>query len=166
MLEGGPVSRNVRRLSCSARRSASCQLTLKSSSFEVSMSVLGSKTVLTAPKRHFRSTPMNGHRQTDPVGPFRANTGSDRTSLGPGRPELLHHSFRTHAPARRAAAASSHSTRPFTDVLAHGAATDDSRAGWHFAFARQPTVQPVIFRDPLASLRPSSGRDRSFGQTI
>ena len=32
----------------------------------------GSKTVLTAPKRHFRSTPINGHRQTGPVGPIRA----------------------------------------------------------------------------------------------
>jgi hypothetical protein len=27
----------------------------------------GSKTVLTAPKRHFRSTPNNGHRQTGPA---------------------------------------------------------------------------------------------------
>src|ERR1017187_8239777 len=36
----------------------------------------GSKTVLTALKRHFRSTPNNGHQQTGPVGPFRANNGS------------------------------------------------------------------------------------------
>ena len=28
---------------------------------------LGSKAALTAPKRHFRSTPKNGHRQTDRV---------------------------------------------------------------------------------------------------
>src|SRR6266849_5741365 len=33
----------------------------------------GSKTVLTAPKRHFRVTPRNGHRQNGPVGPVRAN---------------------------------------------------------------------------------------------
>jgi hypothetical protein len=36
----------------------------------------GSKTVLTAPKHHFRSTPINGHRQTCPVGPVRAMNGS------------------------------------------------------------------------------------------
>jgi hypothetical protein len=33
-----------------------------------------SKTVLTAPKRHFPSTPNNGHHQADPVGPVRADT--------------------------------------------------------------------------------------------
>jgi len=33
----------------------------------------GSKPVLTAPKHHFRYTPINGHRQTGPVGPVRAN---------------------------------------------------------------------------------------------
>ena len=33
----------------------------------------GSKPVLTAPKRHFRSTPLNGHRETGPVGPVGAN---------------------------------------------------------------------------------------------
>jgi hypothetical protein len=38
------------------------------------------KTVLTAPKRHFRSTNMNGHRQTGPVGPFRATCGLTRRS--------------------------------------------------------------------------------------
>ena len=32
----------------------------------------GSKPVLAAPKRHFRSTPNNGHHQTAPAGPFRA----------------------------------------------------------------------------------------------
>jgi len=32
-----------------------------------------SKAVLTAPNNDFRSAPMNGHRQTGPVGPFRAN---------------------------------------------------------------------------------------------
>ena len=37
------------------------------------MSAGGSKTVLTAPKRDFRSTQNNGHRQTGPVGPFSAN---------------------------------------------------------------------------------------------
>jgi hypothetical protein len=37
---------------------------------------LGSKPVLTAPKRHFRSTPANGHRQTGPVGPVRATFGN------------------------------------------------------------------------------------------
>ena len=35
--------------------------------------LLGSTTVLTAPKRHFWSTPNNGHGQTAPVGPFSAN---------------------------------------------------------------------------------------------
>ena len=40
---------------------------------------LGSKTVLTAPKRYFRSTPNNGHHQTGPLGPVRANM------YGPGR---------------------------------------------------------------------------------
>jgi|SRR5258706_2822902 hypothetical protein len=34
---------------------------------------LGSETVLTAPKRHFRSTPNNGRHQTGPVGPVGAN---------------------------------------------------------------------------------------------
>jgi hypothetical protein len=32
----------------------------------------GSKTVMTAPKRYFRSTPNNGHHQTGPLGPVRA----------------------------------------------------------------------------------------------
>ncbi len=35
----------------------------------------GSKTVLTASKRRFRLTPINGHRQTGAVGPFRATSG-------------------------------------------------------------------------------------------
>ena len=34
----------------------------------------GSKTVLTAPKRHFCFNPINGHRQTGPVGPVGANS--------------------------------------------------------------------------------------------
>ncbi len=36
------------------------------------MAALRSKTVLTAPKRHFRFAPINGHHQTGPVGPVRA----------------------------------------------------------------------------------------------
>ena len=36
----------------------------------------GSTTVLTAPERRFRSTPMNGHHQVGPVGPVRANIRS------------------------------------------------------------------------------------------
>src|ERR1035441_3798607 len=32
------------------------------------------KTVLTAPKRHFCFNPINGHRQTGPVGPVGANS--------------------------------------------------------------------------------------------
>ena len=32
----------------------------------------GSKPVLTAPKRHFRSAPINGHRQIGPAGPLGA----------------------------------------------------------------------------------------------
>ena len=39
----------------------------------------GSTTVLTAPKRDFRSTPNNGQSQTDLVGPFGANKRSRRT---------------------------------------------------------------------------------------
>jgi hypothetical protein len=39
---------------------------------------VGSKTVLTAPKRHFRDTPINGHRQTDPACLKRANGGHER----------------------------------------------------------------------------------------
>jgi hypothetical protein len=35
----------------------------------------GSKPALTGSNRHFRSSPRNGHRQTDPVGPFSANSG-------------------------------------------------------------------------------------------
>src|ERR1035437_5941056 len=31
----------------------------------------GSKTVLAAPIRHFRSTSINGHRQAEPLGPVR-----------------------------------------------------------------------------------------------
>jgi len=42
---------------------------------------LGSKTVLAAPKRHFWSTPINGHRQIGPVGPVRAKTGSQHTII-------------------------------------------------------------------------------------
>jgi hypothetical protein len=38
----------------------------------------GSSTVLTAPKHHFRSAPVNGHRQTGPVGPAGAMSGSRR----------------------------------------------------------------------------------------
>ena len=37
------------------------------------MSGPGPKPVLTASKRHFRSTPNNGHHQTGPAGPFSAN---------------------------------------------------------------------------------------------
>jgi hypothetical protein len=37
------------------------------------MSEGGSKTVLTVPKRRFRLTPIDGHRQTGAVGPVRAN---------------------------------------------------------------------------------------------
>jgi hypothetical protein len=33
--------------------------------------------VLTAPKRHFRLNPINGHRQTGAVGPIRANGGHE-----------------------------------------------------------------------------------------
>jgi hypothetical protein len=40
----------------------------------------GSTTVLAAPERHFWSTPINGHRQTGPVGPFRAMSGSPTIS--------------------------------------------------------------------------------------
>jgi hypothetical protein len=36
---------------------------------------VGSKTVLTASKHDFRSTPNNGHHQTGPVGPFGASFG-------------------------------------------------------------------------------------------
>ena len=39
------------------------------------MSGPGPKPVLTASKRHFRSTPNNGHHQTGPAGPFRAKNG-------------------------------------------------------------------------------------------
>jgi hypothetical protein len=38
----------------------------------------GSKTVLAALKCEFRSTPINGHHQTGPVGPVRARLGSGR----------------------------------------------------------------------------------------
>ena len=41
--------------------------------------LLGSTTVLTAPKRHFWSTPNNGHDQTGPVGPLGATNGSRRS---------------------------------------------------------------------------------------
>ena len=37
----------------------------------------GSTTVLITPKRHFRSAPINGHRQTGPTGPFGALAGSN-----------------------------------------------------------------------------------------
>jgi uncharacterized protein YjiS (DUF1127 family) len=37
----------------------------------------GSKPVLTVPKVDFRSTPINGHHQTGPVGPFRASFGPE-----------------------------------------------------------------------------------------
>ncbi len=40
---------------------------------------MGSKTFLTAAKRHFRVTPRNRHHQVGPVGPVRA------TMYGPGR---------------------------------------------------------------------------------
>jgi hypothetical protein len=36
---------------------------------------VGSKPVLTAPKHHFRSTLINGHYRTGPVGPARAIPG-------------------------------------------------------------------------------------------
>jgi len=36
----------------------------------------GSKTVLTAPKPDFRSTPINGHHPIRSVSPFRAKTGT------------------------------------------------------------------------------------------
>jgi hypothetical protein len=41
----------------------------------------GSKTVMTAPKRYFRSTPNNGHHQTGPLGPVRAMNGLTLTWL-------------------------------------------------------------------------------------
>jgi hypothetical protein len=37
----------------------------------------GSKTVLAALKYDFRSTPINGHHQTGPAGPVRANSGNE-----------------------------------------------------------------------------------------
>jgi hypothetical protein len=37
---------------------------------------VGSKAALTAPKIDFRSTPVSGHYQADPVGPFGAMNGS------------------------------------------------------------------------------------------
>jgi hypothetical protein len=37
---------------------------------------VGSKAVLTVPKHHFRSSPINGHRQTVPACRFRAKRGS------------------------------------------------------------------------------------------
>jgi hypothetical protein len=39
----------------------------------------GSKATLTASQSDFRSSPNNGHSQTDPVGPFSASTGSRRS---------------------------------------------------------------------------------------
>ena len=39
-----------------------------------------SKTVLTAPKRHFGSTPINGHHPTGLAGQFRAISGLMRCS--------------------------------------------------------------------------------------
>jgi hypothetical protein len=39
---------------------------------------LGSKTVLTAPKCHFRVTPRNGRHQVGPLGRVRANSSLDK----------------------------------------------------------------------------------------
>jgi hypothetical protein len=39
------------------------------------------KTVLTAPKRHFRCAPINGHHSTGPVGPVRAKSCPDRLEM-------------------------------------------------------------------------------------
>ena len=47
-------------------------------SCDAAMSGLGP--VLTASKRHFRSTPNNGHHQTGPVGPFGARSGQSTTA--------------------------------------------------------------------------------------
>jgi hypothetical protein len=46
---------------------------------------VGSTAVLTAPKRHFRSSPINGHKRTDPVGPVRAKPGNREKSNLPGK---------------------------------------------------------------------------------
>ena len=37
----------------------------------------GQNSEVVSRSRRVRSTPMNGHRQTGPTGPFRANTGSE-----------------------------------------------------------------------------------------
>src|ERR1035437_7782826 len=47
------------------------------------MAALRSKAVLTAPKRHFRFAPINGHHQTGPVGPVRATSGSEQPIRSP-----------------------------------------------------------------------------------
>ena len=39
------------------------------------MSALASKAASTAPQRHFRFAPINGHQPTGAAGPFRANNG-------------------------------------------------------------------------------------------
>src|SRR5258708_9061781 len=44
---------------------------------------VGSKTVLAAPKRHFRSTPNNGRHHVGRVGPFRARSGHSIVSSAP-----------------------------------------------------------------------------------
>jgi len=43
------------------------------------MSELGSKAPLRPWVSHFRSSPINGHHQTGPVGPVRANNGSHKS---------------------------------------------------------------------------------------
>jgi hypothetical protein len=42
---------------------------------------MGSKTFLTAAKRHFRVTPRNRHHQVGPVGPVRATSGHGNEQL-------------------------------------------------------------------------------------
>jgi hypothetical protein len=49
---------------------------------------VGSTTVLAAPKRHFRSATINGHRQTGPVGPVGAITRQS-TPMKPSRNLVL-----------------------------------------------------------------------------
>ena len=41
----------------------------------------GSKAASTAPQRHFRFAPINGHQPTGAAGPFRANNGSRAYSI-------------------------------------------------------------------------------------
>ena len=62
---------------------------------------MGSKTFLTAAKRHFRVTPRNRHHQVGPVGPVRAKPGQpfappfDRLASGSGTQLLECRAFQT-----------------------------------------------------------------------